>query len=93
MRSHLHGDGTETRNLNRLSEGSGNEWALLVPTIYAARISLMIVALALLSLVLGAAAARAAALMPVHVKLLENCSGALLIGGLALLSTALPMMP
>jgi hypothetical protein len=53
----------------------------------------MILALAAFSLVLGAVTARAAQLAPRYVKLLENCSGALLVGGLALLGSALPMLP
>jgi len=53
----------------------------------------MIFALAAFSLVLGAAAARSAEFVPRHVKLLENCGGALLVGGLALLGSTLPMLP
>jgi hypothetical protein len=50
----------------------------------------MIGALSLLSVIAGAAAAYYAARFPAHVEALETGAGALLIGGLALLGSALP---
>jgi hypothetical protein len=50
----------------------------------------MVGAMSLISVVLGAAVAYAADRFPAHVEALEISAGALLIGGLALLGSALP---
>lgn len=50
----------------------------------------MIAALSLLSVIAGAASAYFAERFPVHVEALETGAGVLLIGGLALLGSALP---
>ncbi len=52
----------------------------------------MIAALATLSLLLGAAAAYAPEYAPEHRELLESGGGVLLIAGLALLGSALPVL-
>ena len=53
----------------------------------------MIGAISLLGIVLGSALAFAADSVPAHVKLMESCAGALVIGGLALLGSGLPFVP
>ena len=50
----------------------------------------MIGALSLLSVIAGASVAYCADRFPAHVEALETSAGALLIGGLALLGSALP---
>jgi hypothetical protein len=50
----------------------------------------MIGVLSLLSVIAGAAVAYYADRFPAHVEALETSAGALLIGGLALLGSALP---
>jgi hypothetical protein len=47
----------------------------------------------LFSLLSGAALAYVAERHPNHVALLERCAGVLMIGGLALLGSALPCIP
>jgi hypothetical protein len=47
-------------------------------------------AFSLISVVLGGAVAAVAERFPARVETLETCAGALLIGGLALLGSALP---
>jgi hypothetical protein len=54
------------------------------------RETFMIGALSLLSVIAGAAVAYYANRFPAHVEALETSAGALLIGGLALLGSALP---
>jgi hypothetical protein len=54
------------------------------------RETFMIGALSLLSVIGGAAVAYYADRFPAHVEALETSAGALLIGGLALLGSALP---
>jgi hypothetical protein len=54
------------------------------------RENFMIGALSLLSVIAGAAVAYCADRFPAHVEALETSAGALLIGGLALLGSALP---
>ncbi|MEA2904264.1 MAG: hypothetical protein QOI12_1651 [Alphaproteobacteria bacterium] len=53
----------------------------------------MIGALSAVTLFLGAATAYAAEHVPSKLKLLESCGGALLVAGLALLGSALPLFP
>lgn len=53
----------------------------------------MIGALALVSLIAGGALAYAGERLPAQVQLLENTGGALLLAGLALIGSALPIMP
>jgi hypothetical protein len=53
----------------------------------------MIGAISLLGVTLASALAFAADGIPNHVKLMESCAGALFIGGLALLGSALPFVP
>jgi hypothetical protein len=50
----------------------------------------MVGILSLTSIVLGAAFASMAERFPAHIEVLETSAGALLIGGLALLGSALP---
>jgi hypothetical protein len=50
----------------------------------------MVSAISLTSLLLGAILAYTASRVPAHVEILETISGALLVGGLALLGSALP---
>ena len=50
----------------------------------------MMLVLAAVSLVLGAASAYAAEYLPAHVELLEGGGGTLLVFGLGLLGSALP---
>jgi|SoimicmetaTmtLMB_FD_contig_31_9045144_length_243_multi_1_in_0_out_0_1 hypothetical protein len=52
----------------------------------------MVSAVSLTSLLLGAALAYTASRVPAHVEVLETISGALLVGGLALLGSALPVV-
>ena len=53
----------------------------------------MVAAVSLMSVVLGAAIAYLADRFPAHAETLETSAGALLIGGFALLGSALPTMP
>ena len=50
----------------------------------------MVGALSLIGIVLGAAAAYFADRFPAHIEAIETSAGVLLIGGLALLGSALP---
>ena len=50
----------------------------------------MVGAVSVISFVLGAAIAYAADRFPAHIEALETSAGALLIGGLVLLGSALP---
>jgi hypothetical protein len=52
----------------------------------------MLAMISLLTVMLGAATAAVAGRFPPHVEALETGAGVLLIGGLALLGTALPVM-
>jgi hypothetical protein len=52
----------------------------------------MVAAVSLMSVVLGAAIAYLADRFPAHAETLETSAGALLIGGFALLGSALPAM-
>jgi hypothetical protein len=52
----------------------------------------MLAAVSLMSVVVGAAVALLAGRFPAHGETLETSAGALLIGGLALLGSALPTM-
>jgi hypothetical protein len=52
----------------------------------------MLAAVSLMSVVLGAAIAYLADRFPAHSETLETSAGALLIGGFALLGSALPTM-
>ena len=51
----------------------------------------MLIALILMSLVLGAGLASAASRVPSHAVALERCGGTLLVSGLALLGAMLPL--
>jgi hypothetical protein len=50
----------------------------------------MVAALSLIGIVLGAATAYFAERFPAHIEAIETSAGVLLIGGLALLGSALP---
>jgi hypothetical protein len=52
----------------------------------------MLGALSLISVVLGGIVAYFADRFPAHVEAIETCAGALLIGGLALVGSALPTL-
>ena len=52
----------------------------------------MIAAVSVISVVLGGAIAYAADRFPAHVEALETSAGVLLIGGLALLGSGLPVI-
>ena len=52
----------------------------------------MIAAVSVISVVLGAAVAYVADRYPAHVEALETSAGVLLIGGLALLGSSLPVL-
>jgi hypothetical protein len=52
----------------------------------------MVSAVSLTSLLLGAALAYTASRVSAHVEVLETISGALLVGGLALLGSVLPIV-
>ena len=53
----------------------------------------MVGAVSLISLLLGATLAYTADRVPAHVEVLESSGGILLISGLALLGSALPVIP
>lgn len=53
----------------------------------------MIGVMSLIGIVVGAAIAYLAGRFPSHVEMLEAGGGALLIGGLALLGSAMPILP
>ena len=52
----------------------------------------MVGILGLLSVMTGAAVAYLAKHFPAHIEALETCAGALLLGGLALASSGLPII-